>query len=67
MWRPDKEKWEHNKFYDCMTLTAGGGEPCNPYEVYEAGADAMLKSLERLIRKIDPSSKLIDILYKEGR
>ncbi len=33
-------------------------------EAYEAGADAMLKALEPLIRKIAPSSKLIDILYK---
>ena len=30
---------------------------------YEAGADAMLTALEPLIRKIAPSSKLIDILY----
>ncbi len=32
---------------------------------FEAGADAMLESLEPLIRKMAPSSKLIDVLYKK--
>jgi hypothetical protein len=44
-WRPDKEKWEHRKFHDCMYLTKGGGDHCEPYAVYEAGASAMLSAL----------------------
>ena len=30
---------------------------------FEAGADAMLKALEPIIRDIAPSSKLVDIMY----
>jgi len=33
------------------------------YADFEMGVDAMLLALEPLIRKIAPSSKLIDILY----
>ncbi len=33
-------------------------------DIREEGADDILKSLEPLIRKIAPSSKLVDILYK---
>tara|TARA_R100000049_G_C1930658_1_gene74648 strand:+ start:470 stop:1234 length:765 start_codon:yes stop_codon:yes gene_type:complete len=32
----------------------------------EGGADAMLKSLEPLIRKVAPSSRLVDILYPKN-
>lgn len=37
-------------------------EECTNF-AYEAGADAMLDALEPLIRKVAPSSKLVDILY----
>ena len=34
-------------------------------EAYETGYNACLEALEPLIRKIAPSSKLIDILYSK--
>ena len=44
-WRPPD--WEGDKFHCCMDLTKGGGTYSDIYEVYEAGADAMLEALKR--------------------
>ena len=45
-WRPPN--WEDIKFHRCMDLTEGGGSYGDIYEVFEAGADAMLDSLFKL-------------------
>jgi len=45
-WRP--EDWNKIKFHDCMNLTNGGGDYADIYEVFEAGASAILKELVRL-------------------
>ena len=53
--------------WDNPYLTQWHGEiPCIDgcdVEVFEAGADAILRELEPLIREIAPSSRLVDILY----
>jgi len=50
-WRP--KNW-NNPYQD-----TGFDEELN---IYEAGANAMLEALKPLIKKIAPSSKLMDIL-----
>ena len=45
MWRPDN--WEDDRLHECMRLTKGGGTYANIYEVYEAGADALLEGLKK--------------------
>lgn len=45
MYRPDN--WEETKFYSCMKLTGGGGEYSDIYDVFEAGADAILGALKK--------------------
>ena len=49
-WRP--ENWEHDKFHECMRITGGGGDYANIYEVFEAGADAMLREL-KIVQELD--------------
>jgi hypothetical protein len=49
MRRPDN--WEEDKFYKCMDLTKGGGSYADIYEVYEAGAAAMLEALWKLAKE----------------
>ena len=39
------KNWENDKFHCLMQLTKGGGTHADVYEVYEAGADAILKAL----------------------
>ena len=67
-WRPSD--WALIKRRMCDRRLAGGAKcetcPANPQTCdvgAEAAADAILKSLEPLIRDIAPSSKLVDILY----
>jgi len=55
-WRPDNWSKYSNK-------QPPSGSPNT--ESFEAGADAVLEALEPLIRKIAPSSKLVDILYPD--
>lgn len=43
-WRP--LNWEDDKFHRCMELTEGGGSYRDIYEVFEAGAEAMLEALK---------------------
>jgi len=59
MWRP-KEGWEN--IYDPV---AECGDVA-PTDIFEAGADAMLKALEPLIKCYLPD-ELVDILYKEEK
>ena len=53
-WRP--ENWEDVRFYACMNLTEGGGTYKNIYEVFEAGADAMLEVLKKEGWKLEGES-----------
>jgi len=60
MWRPDDFK---NPYGDEWFMSS-----CNHQyalgESYEQGFNDCIQSLEPLIRKIAPSSKLVDILYE---
>ena len=61
MWRPDD--W----FNPCFDEDSGGRKRASEgWGEYEDGADDMLKSLEPLIRRTAPFSKLINILYGES-
>lgn len=42
--RPDN--WKDIRFQACMDLTQGGGTYRDVYEVFDAGADAMLEALK---------------------
>jgi len=62
-WRPDN--WInpfHNEYKlpnEYMNLSSDWKTEVN---IYEAGADAMLEAIKPLIKRIAPSSKLMDIL-----
>ena len=78
-WRPDNwgNPWNDPKnvvefcqeFMDMRTADGTSPEDImrqDRRDIYEYGADQMLKALEPLIRKVAPLSKLIDILYSDG-
>lgn len=60
MWRPDKKEWEEDKFYKCMDLTEGGGTYRSIYEVFEAGADAILDALFKMAKESPTGTFTID-------
>jgi len=63
-YRPDD--WKN--LYDCSVCdTEPEGCPGCGSNAFEAGYDRCLSDLEPLIRKIAPSSSLIDILYGEKK
>ena len=57
-WRP--KGWEDDKFYKCMDLTHGGGDYADIYEVFEAGADAMLEELFKLAKESPTGTFVLD-------
>ena len=57
-WRP--RGWEDDKFQRCMDLTKGGGSYKDIYEVYEAGASAMLNELFKLAKESPTGTFVID-------
>lgn len=55
----------YNESLKGYLLTSEMAESNIAHREYEAGADAILKSLEPLIRQVEPNSKLVDILYSK--
>ena len=43
--------WEDTKFYACMDLTKGGGDYADIYDVFEAGADAILDAIWKMAKE----------------
>ena len=75
-WRP--EGWDNpyrefdldidklgEKHISLRVLSEKEAKEADKHVVFEVGADDILEALEPLIRKIAPSSKLIDILYPD--
>ena len=61
-WRPEGYKSPYHKTADYGQGKMSWNEHPE-FSAYEAGYNKCLEDLEPLIRKIAPSSKLIDILY----
>ena len=58
-WRP--KDWNHKLLLNLARQESQ--DNFNHDASFEAGADAMIRALEPLIRRIAPSSKLVDIIY----
>ena len=63
-WRPTS--W-NNPYHQSVDFGDGviSWNESPEHKCYEEGADAMLQVIKRLIKKVAPSSKLIDILGVE--